>query len=89
MSDWIEKDGKKYYAEEYITFANKNCERQRKIAEEWLAKCTSLSTEYSAVCEAAKRVISSSTPLDDPDPNWCMANIDDLESLERVSGKRA
>ncbi len=47
MSDWIEKDGKKYYAEEYITFANKNCERQRKIAEEWLAKCTSLSTEVS------------------------------------------
>ena len=62
-----------------------NTHRDLGIAREEIKR---LSTEYSAVCEAAKRVIGSSTPLDDPDPNWCMANIDDLETLERVSGRR-
>ena len=29
MSDWIEKDGKKYFGEEYLEMANKNCKRLR------------------------------------------------------------
>ena len=71
----------------------KKFEKQVATARKWMAlhdeaveREVALSAECSAVCEAAKCVISSSTPLDDPDPNWYMANIDDLEALERVSG---